>query len=91
MAGNGLTDWLGALHARGAGDLSRNRTVGLRLGRGERLEDIQVGVSGVRVRVCIVLGCLPGALRAMRGQKMLGRTVAEVACVATDAAMTACE
>ena len=34
-------------HKNGAGDLSRNRTVGLRIGRGESLGDIMGGMTAV--------------------------------------------
>ena len=37
------------------GELSRNRTVGLRLGRGEKLADIQVGQGAMACSVCAAL------------------------------------
>ena len=39
--------WLECLRSCAAGDLSRNRTVGLRLGKGEALDDIIASMTAV--------------------------------------------
>lgn len=39
-----MPEWL---HSCAAGDLSRNRTVGLRLGKGEALDDIIASMTAV--------------------------------------------
>ena len=43
----------------GAGDLSRNRTVGLRIGKGESLADITASMTAVAEGV-LTSKCVPG-------------------------------
>lgn len=55
------------------GNLSRNRSVGIRLGKGERLQDILASSPQVTGLPCLYI-CLGGSTASIDGQFVLGKS-----------------